>query len=85
MNRNMITVLEKERNGFNMMDLYDLNEELCYGVQEDNFKTLGIIFICFVDVGFKFEGLQNRCLIRCPFLIWLIVSSISCQPAFLID
>jgi hypothetical protein len=32
MNRNMITVLEKERNGFNMMDLYDLNEELCYGV-----------------------------------------------------
>ena len=64
-----------------MMDLNDLNEELCYGVQKDDFKTPVIVFICFVDVGFKFEGLQNRCVIRCPFLEWLIVSSISCRLA----
>jgi hypothetical protein len=29
MNRNMIRVLGKEWNGLNVMNLYDLNEELC--------------------------------------------------------
>ena len=53
-------MINYDEQGENRMDL---NGELREGVQDNNFKTLEIVFICFVDVGFEFEGLQNRCAI----------------------